>query len=73
TRPQAIRIVEDLGAIYTPSVTRKTNLVVTGMKDPHTLTPEQMSTKLRRAMVLIDKGQAIDFLTEDSFLAKLHN
>ncbi|MGL5675717.1 MAG: exonuclease domain-containing protein [Cellulosilyticaceae bacterium] len=72
SRSEAIGLVEKCGGDYSPSVTLKTSIVVTGMKDPHTLRPDQMSTKLRRAMELIGRGQKIDFLTEEQFLALLH-
>lgn len=68
SRMEAIAIVEQLGGTYSSSVTRRTNLVITGIKDPYSLSPNQMSTKLRRAMELIDKGQPITFLSEQDFL-----
>lgn len=68
SRSKAIHIVEDLGGEYTPSVTRKTNLVITNVQNPSALSPEHMSTKLRRAMQLIERGQDIAFLTEAEFL-----
>lgn len=68
SRSKAIHIVEDLGGDYTPSVTRKTNLVITNVQNPFSLSPEHMSTKLRRAMQLIERGQQINFLTELEFL-----
>lgn len=71
SRSEAIGLVEKCGGDYSPSVTLKTSIVVTGIKDPHKLRPDQMSTKLRRAMELISRGQKIDFLTEDQFLVLL--
>lgn len=67
-RHEAIGIIEKLGGDYTPSVTLKTNLVITNVKDPMNLDPDQMSTKLRRAMTLIQRGQKIDFMNEAEFL-----
>ncbi|WP_330377335.1 BRCT domain-containing protein [Cellulosilyticum ruminicola] len=67
-RHEAIGIIEKLGGNYTPSVTLKTNLVITNVKNPMTLDPDQMSTKLRRAMTLIGRGQKIDFMNEEEFL-----
>ncbi|MBP3910111.1 MAG: 3'-5' exoribonuclease [Niameybacter sp.] len=68
SRSEAISLVERCGGDYSPSVTLKTSIVVTGMKNVHMLTPAQMSTKLRRAMMLIERGQKIVFLNEDDFL-----
>lgn len=67
-RHEAIAIIEKLGGDYTPSVTLKTNLVITNVPNPLTLSEDQMSTKLRRAATLISRGQQIDFLTEEAFL-----
>lgn len=69
SRSEAIALVEKCGGDYSPSVTLKTSIVITGMKDPLTLRPDQMSTKLRRAMELIGRGQKIEFLTEEQFLS----
>lgn len=71
SRSEAIQLVERCGGDYSPSVTRKTSIVVTGMKDPLSLKPDQMSTKLRRAMELIGRGQEICFLDEAQLLAYL--
>ena len=68
SRSEAIGLVEKCGGDYSPSVTRKTSIVVTGMKDPLSLNPSQMSTKLRRAVELIGRGQTISFIDEDMFL-----
>lgn len=68
SRSEAIGLVEKCGGDYSPSVTRKTSIVVTGMKDPLNLHPSQMSTKLRRAVELIGRGQDITFINEDMFL-----
>ena len=67
SRSEAINLVELCGGDYSPSVTRKTSIVVTGMKNDLSLTPSQMSGKLRRAMELIERGQSITFLDEAQF------
>lgn len=71
SRSEAIGWVERCGGDYSPSVTLKTSIVVTGMKDPLTLKPSQMSSKLRRVMELMNRGQKITLLDEASFLALL--
>lgn len=68
SRSEAICLVEKCGGDYSASVTRKTSIVVTGMKDPLSLHPSQMSTKLRRAVELIGRGQSITFIDEETFL-----
>lgn len=73
SRSEAIQLVERYGGDYSPSVTRKTSIVVTGMKDPLSLRPDQMSTKLRRAMELIGRGQEICILDEEQFLSHMRS
>lgn len=73
SRSEAIKLVERCGGDYSPSVTRKTSIVVTGMKDPLSLRPDQMSTKLRRAMELIGHGQEICVLDEAQFLSYMRS
>ena len=73
SRSEAIQLVERCGGDYSPSVTLKTSIVVTGMKDPLSLRPDQMSTKLRRAMELIERGQKICILDEAQFLSYMHS
>lgn len=67
-RHKAIQIIEKLGGDYTPSVTLKTNVVITNVVNPYDLSPDEMSTKMRRAMTLIERGQQIEFLSEAEFL-----
>lgn len=73
SRSEAIHLIERCGGDYSPSVTLKTSIVVTGMKDPLSLRPDQMSTKLRRAMELISRGQEICILDEAQFLSYMNS
>ena len=67
SRYEAIDLIYELGGIYTSSVTKKTNLVITNTPNPNSLSPDQMSKKLRKAIMLIEKGQKIEIRTEDIF------
>ena len=73
SRSQAIGLVEKCGGDYSPSVTLKTSIVITGIKNPLSLAPNQMSTKLRRAMELIGRGQQIDFIDEEQFIKLINS
>ena len=67
-RNEASSLVTKLGGIVGSSVTKKTEILVTGIKNSSKLTEEYKSTKLRKAEALIKIGQKIDILTEEEFL-----
>lgn len=68
TRDEAMGLVRALGGTTGSSVTRKTTILVTNMKDAKDLRREEMSTKLKRAVDLNAKGQNIRLLNEEEFL-----
>ncbi|WP_338595268.1 exonuclease domain-containing protein [Clostridium baratii] len=68
TRVEAMMLVRKLGGTVGSSVTKKTTYVVTNMKNIKDLTIDEMSTKLRKATTLINKGQNIKVLNEERFL-----
>lgn len=68
TRGEAIGYISDHGGTYLSSVSKKTNMLVTNVPNIDRMRPENMSTKLRKAMSLISAGQPIQILTEDEFL-----
>lgn len=67
SRDEAIRLVRRLGGTTGSSVTKKTTILVTNMKDTKNLRREEMSTKLRKATDLKGKGQNIKFMNEEEF------
>ncbi|MDZ5035218.1 BRCT domain-containing protein, partial [Clostridium perfringens] len=67
SRDEAIRLVRRLGGTTGSSVTKKTTILVTNMKDIKDLRREEMSTKLRKATDLKEKGQNIKFMNEEEF------
>ena len=69
TREEAIRVVRFLGGTIGSSVSKKTTILITNMKDAN-LSRWEMSNKLRKATDLKDKGQNIQFLSEEEFLKK---
>ncbi|MGL5381700.1 exonuclease domain-containing protein [Clostridium sp.] len=68
TRDKAMRIVRNLGGSTGGSVTKKTTCVVTNMKNIKSLKREEMTTKLRKACLYIEKGQVINIINEEEFL-----
>ncbi len=70
TRDEAIRLVRKLGGSVGSSVTKKTTYLVTNTKDIDNLHRDEMSTKLRKAVDLKNKGQGIKCLNEGAFLKK---
>ncbi|PJI07588.1 MULTISPECIES: exonuclease domain-containing protein [Clostridium] len=70
SRDEAMRLVRRLGGNTGSSVTKKTTILVTNMKDIiKDLRMEEMSNKLKRAMDLKARGQNIKFLNEEEFLS----
>ncbi len=68
TRAEAIAIIGHLGGTVGSSVTKKTNILITGGQKIYELSPEEMTTKLKKAITLVYHGQDILFLTENEFL-----
>lgn len=66
-RSKAYTIIKKLGGIIGTSVTKKTEILVTGIK-PRNNDDRYKSTKLRRAEALIKEGQEIEILNEEEFL-----
>lgn len=67
SRGEAMSIIRRLGATTGGSVTKKTNVLIVGGKKLTTLLPHEMSTKRRKAMDLISKGQSIEIISSDEF------
>lgn len=68
TRVQAVKHLNGLNAFYSSSVTSKTTLVITNIKHPEELPREQLTSKLRRALILIEEGHPITIIDESTFL-----
>lgn len=66
-RDEAMKIVRRLGGETGSSVTKKTTILVSNMKNIKDLRREEMSTKYRKATDLYEKGQNIRFLNEEEF------
>lgn len=67
SRSEAINIINDLGGITRNSVTKKTNILITNVKNIEGLSPNQMSNKLRTAVNYINQGQDLTIVNEEKF------
>ena len=70
SREEAIILVRRLGGVSGSSVTKKTTILVTNMKDIYELKRNEMSTKLRKAIDLKSNGHKIDLISEEEFIKK---
>ncbi|MBQ1275366.1 MAG: hypothetical protein IIY08_08270 [Cellulosilyticum sp.] len=68
TRVDAVKKLHILGATYSSSVTNKTDVVLTNVKNPELLPLDTLTSKLRRALILKTQGQIIDIISEETFL-----
>jgi DNA polymerase III epsilon subunit-like protein len=72
TRQMAWDDVAKVGGVPELSVTKRTNILVTGDINPAVLAPGMKTTgKAAKAFTLQDKGQDIEVMTEDDFLRSL--
>ena len=67
-RSDAMILVRRLGGTVGSSVTKKTTILVTNIKDIENLRRSEMSNKLRKAVDLKEKGQSIKIIDEVEFL-----
>lgn len=67
-RMEAMRRIKALGGIIGSSVTKKTNYLITGIKNIDSLAYENKSSKMKKAETLITGGQDIKIMKEDEFL-----
>lgn len=72
-REEAMRFVKRLGGTCGSSITKKTTILVTNMSNIKELRKDEMSSKLKKAVDLKDRGQNISFLNEEEFLNKAKN
>ncbi|URZ17547.1 exonuclease domain-containing protein [Clostridium felsineum] len=68
SRDEAMILVRKCSGSTGSSVTRKTTMLVSNMKNIKGLRLEEMSNKFRKAVILKEKGQSIKFLNEEEFL-----
>lgn len=67
-REEMLQKIKDIGGIPTNSVTKKTEILVVGQQDYRVVGDSCMSGKQKKALMLLDKGQDIEILSEIEFL-----
>ena len=68
TRREANTIVALTGGIPEKSVTKNTNILVVGEQDWRVVGESGLSSKMKKAQALLEKGQEIEVMTENDFL-----
>jgi len=68
-RQEAAQLAASVGCTVSPSVTKKTTLLVAGNQDLRWLNGNTKSTKHRKAEELMAQGQAIRIISETDFMA----
>lgn len=71
TRKELLKKVADVGGIPTNSVTSKTDVLVVGQQDYKVVGDSGMSSKQKKALQLLEKGNDIEVLSETEFLRRL--
>lgn len=72
-RMEAMKKVKLLGGIIGSSVTKKTNYLITGIRNIELLDYKNKSSKMRKAEELMKNGQEITILKESDFLNIIDN
>ena len=67
-RTDAQQIIADIGGLNQNGVNRETNFLVVGQQDYRIVGEDGMSSKQEKAIKLIEKGAALEILSEDEFL-----
>lgn len=60
--------VANIGATPTNSVTKATDVLIVGQQDYRVVGSEGMSSKQKKALELIAKGQDLEIMSESEFL-----
>lgn len=69
TRKELQQYIADIGGTPVDGVTKKTDILVVGQQDFRVVGDSGMSTKQRKALDLLSKGQEIEILSEKDFLS----
>ena len=68
-RRELLQAIADIGGTPMDSVTKATDVLVVGQQDYRVVGENGMSSKQKKAMALIDKGQDLEILSETEFLS----
>lgn len=70
-RAEALQLIADIGGIIGNSVTKDTDFLIVGQQDYRLVGEDGMSNKQEKAIKLIEKGSALEVLSEDDFLKNI--
>lgn len=70
-RSNAQQIIADIGGILANSVTKDTDFLIVGQQDYRVVGDDGMSNKQEKAVKIIEKGSALEILSEEDFLKNL--
>ena len=70
-RKRMLQMVKDVGGIPMDSVTKNTDVLVVGQQDYRVVGADGMSSKQKKALCLLEKGQNIEILSESEFLERI--
>lgn len=68
-RKDLLQAIANIGGTPMNSVTKATNILVVGQQDYRVVGAEGMSSKQKKAMELIQKGQDLEIMSESEFLS----
>ena len=71
TRKEANKTVALVGGIPEKGVTNHTNILVVGEQDWHVVGLDGLSSKMKKAQSLLEKGHDIEIMTENDFIKLL--
>lgn len=70
-RKEMLQMVNNIGGIPMDSVTKETDVLVVGQQDYRVVGADGMSSKQKKALYLLEKGQKIEILSESEFLERI--
>ena len=70
-RKEMLQMIKNIGGIPMDSVTKETDVLVVGQQDYRVVGADGMSSKQKKALSLLEKGQDIEILSESEFLERL--
>lgn len=71
TRKELLQKVKNVGGIPTDKVTKETDVLVVGQQDYRIVGADGISSKQKKALNLLEKGQEIEILSESEFLNRI--
>lgn len=71
SRQDLLQKIKDIGGIPTDKVTKKTDILIVGQQDERKVDETGMSSKHKKALSLMAKGQNIEIFSEQDFLNRI--